>query len=734
MSRFEVYTRNCIRTFFIALLSIVACVNAQAQTVSINSGSPKALCTDSDIVISFTVSGTFNPDNIFNFELSDETGTFAPGVVIVSDTTTTSGFIKWTIPNTLTTSTNYRIRIRATNPLYVSAEDSVSIWMAPGFPHAKSNSPVCYGDSIKLTSTTDTNNNIFWSGPASFTASVPDPVRLSADTIYKGMYRVYSSKYGCKSYTDSVQVNVLKVVPSVALNTGLTDTICNGDTVNFAATPTNGGTSPSYLWQKNGVSVSSGSAYFSTSTLTDKDTIKVTMVSSAQCANPSVVTKKTLMIVKPLPVKPTASSNSPVCNTDAIALRATPSSSGATYQWRGPASYSSTLQNPTIASADSFKAGAYVVYAVLNGCVSATDTDTVVVNPSVLASVSLGFSPSDTICAGQTLTFTATPVNGGATPAYQWYRNGTLVSGVTGPTYAADTLSNGDGIICVLASSLACPRPVTVSYSTTVTVKPLPEIIGILSNSPLCSSDTLKLRAISSIGGSTFSWTGPVGFTSTQQNPVIAPIDSSRTGSYNATATYNGCVSMPANVDVSVVNVIHPSVSISVSPGTDIYENNEVTFTAVGVNTGASPIYQWKKNGFDIPGANGTTYTTSTLKDKDSISVSLISSMECASPAKVLSNRIKMHVTVYVKLVNNITLFPNPTKGVFTIKGVDTTGTQVSVTIFDAIGRQVFNHTDPISNGTFFMEANLGGMADGIYVIHVKTDAEERISRITVHH
>lgn len=729
MNIFSLY----IRSFFIALLFILNGYAASAQTVSINPGA-KALCTDSTVTISFTVSGTFNPGNIFTVELSDETGSFAPPVDIAADTTTTSGSVKWVIPSSLTLGTNYRIRIRASSPLYTSATDSVSIWMAASFPHAKSNSPVCYGDSIKITSSSDPLADVFWSGPAGFSSLVANPVILNADTINKGHYRVYASWYGCKSYPDSVLVNVLKVVPSVSINTGLTDTICNGTTVNFVATPSSGGTSPSYTWQKNGVMISSGSGYYSTSSLSNNDTIKVIMVSNAQCANPALVTNKTLMIVKPLPARSIASSNSPVCSTDAIALRASPSSSGATFHWTGPVGYTSALQNPTIASADSFKAGMYIVYAELNGCVSATDTDTVVVLPSVLPAVSLSYSPSDTICAGQTLNFTASPVNGGTAPSYKWYRNGVLVTGVTGNTYAADTLSNGDGIVCVLASSLTCPRPVTVSYSTTITVKPLPQIIGILANGPLCSSDTLKLSATSSLSGSDYSWTGPSGFSSPLQYPVIAPIDSSRSGTYTARASLNGCISAPATVDVSVANVVHPTANITVYPGTVVFANGEVTFTATATQTGSLPVYQWKKNGFDIAGANGTTYTTSNFRDNDSFTVALISSLPCAFPAKAISNSITMHVTEPIKLVNNITLFPNPTKGSFIIKGVDTTGTKVEVSIFSVVGKLVYSKTTAIVNGTFYQEVDLGGVADGMYMIHVKTDAEEKITRITIHH
>jgi hypothetical protein len=135
--------------------------------------------------------------------------------------------------------------------------------------------------------------------------------------------------------------------------------------------------------------------------------------------------------------------------------------------------------------------------------------------------VSIASSPAavlgvTTICAGTSVTFTATPTNGGGSPTYQWKLNGGNV-GTNSVTYSNSALTNTDVVTCEMTSNAACPTAATVTSNTiTMTVNALVTPAVSIVSSPaavagvttICSGTTVTFTPTPTNGGAspTYNW------------------------------------------------------------------------------------------------------------------------------------------------------------------------------------------------------------------------------------
>ena len=110
-----------------------------------------------------------------------------------------------------------------------------------------------------------------------------------------------------------------------------------------------------------------------------------------------------------------------------------------------------------------------------NPCMQVASRTIVVVNSSTnnaQPSVSISAS-STTICAGASVTFTATPTNAGAAPIYQWQVNGVNV-GTNSPVFTTTVLSNNAQVKVLLTNTTTCnPNSTATSNTITMTINPI---------------------------------------------------------------------------------------------------------------------------------------------------------------------------------------------------------------------------------------------------------------------
>lgn len=406
---------------------------------------------------------------------------------------------------------------------------------------------LCAGNSATVSMSSYTGTIQWQSGPSSSgpftniagaTASVVTSPTLSANTCFKAVVT------GCGTTLNSNTVCVtVNPNPTVTVNSA---TICAGSTANLTA---NGATS--YAWSAGATSTGVNTANASPATTTSYTVTGTT----AGCTGTAVST----VSVNPMPV-PTATNNSPVCQGGALNLGA---GGGGTYQWSGPNSFNSTLQNPSIASTTTLDAGVYTVTVNLNGCISSAATTVTVTVPTTSA------SNTGPYCEGATI-----QLNCPAAISYTWTGPGGFTSNLQNPTLPA-TSSTLTGVYTLLASVGGC----NASATTSVLVNPLPVPVA-TNNSPVCENQPTNFTGS---GGTTYTWTGPGSFNTNTQNPSFPFSQPSQSGLYTLTVKdANGCVNST-------------TVNLLVNPLPVITVNNPVLCENSAINLGATggTGYQW---------------------------------------------------------------------------------------------------------------------------------------------
>ena len=445
------------------------------------------------------------------------------------------------------------------------------------------------------------------------------------------------------------------LVPSVVIGT-TSNTICGSSAV-FTTTITNGGSTPAYQWKKNGINVGSNISSYSPTSLISGDIISCELTSNAACTSPlTVLSNSVTMTVNPA-LTPAVSISSDlgntICSGSLITFSATPVNGGSTpaYQWKKNGTNVSTGTTYTVSSL----VNSDVISCVLTSnalCASpttaASNSITMTVNTLLTPAVSITSDLGNTICSGSLVTFSATPLNGGSTPAYQWKKNGTNIA--TGATYTISNLVNSDVISCVLTSNASCANPLSVtsnSITFTVTNVLVPSVIIGTANSTICGSSAVFTATITN-GGSTpvYQWKKN-GVNVGSNISTYSPTSLNTNDIISCILTSNAACASPLtaqsnSITITVNPVQVPSVSITSDLGNTICSGSTVTFSATPVNGGSGPLYQWKKNGVNV--ATGTVYTISNLLNSDAISCVLTSNVLCANPTVISSNTITITV------------------------------------------------------------------------------------------
>lgn len=310
--------------------------------------------------------------------------------------------------------------------------------------------------------------------------------------------------------------------------------------------------------------------------------------------------------------------------------------------------WSSSNVNVTIGSTSGSATGISTGTSVISyisgvGCiVTATQT----VDPLPLA-----ISGGASVCVGSSV------IQSDATPGGVWSLSN-AVADIGSASGSVIGLSMGSTIVTY-------SLPTSCFITRSLTVDPLPGRYSVTGGGSFCAGDTgVHIGMTLSFPGTIYQLynaSAPTG------SPIIgsgAPIDF---GLFTAPGTYtilasniSGCSDTMSGVStVSVIPTVVPAVSISSSTTDTVCAGTIVTFTALPLNGGTLPLFNWLINGVST-GSSGSvfSYTPST---GDVIKTILTSNATCAAPDTASSF---VHMTVLASGTPTISISALPSANV----------------------------------------------------------------------
>ncbi|MBL7829211.1 MAG: gliding motility-associated C-terminal domain-containing protein [Saprospiraceae bacterium] len=282
-----------------------------------------------------------------------------------------------------------------------------------------------------------------------------------------------------------------------------------------------------------------------------------------------------------------------VCEGDTLFLYANPPQPGLfTYQWSGPAGFTSTDQNPIRTNTQSNFQGLYSVTITGVGC-AASGGVTVNFNSLVIPTITVSGGNGINFCTGQNVVLN-TP-SAGANVMYQWYQNTmpapTLIATTPLPTYTLSNLLPGQYQFFVKVKIGDCVSPNSLVITVNMNARPVASVID--DHIVVCEGEMITLGTTVTGSGILYNWQGP-GFNSTDQYPIVSNSASQANVGIYTLCTANqtsGCISNPcASV---MVDVQYTPAKPQIVGNVNICVGDDVNLLAS--LSGPVTLYHWEK-------------------------------------------------------------------------------------------------------------------------------------------
>lgn len=312
---------------------------------------------------------------------------------------------------------------------------------APDFVSSLSSS--CSGQAVSFTDIS-TNAPTSWAwtftdGTTTLTDTAQNPTVTFATAGTYSVTLTATNSFGSNTVTvnNYITVNQAPATPNATSNSPL----CSGQVINFGTSAVAGAT---YAWTGPVAYNSALQNPTRPAAPALAGTYSITVTLNGCTSAPGTVT----VVVNPNPSTPAVTSNSPVCAGNTLNLNG-PTVANATYNWSGPNSFTSSTQNNSIPAATTAMAGTYSLSVTVNGCNSVAGTSTVVIGTTT--------PPTPTI------SISGVALISSAAGGYQWYLNGTVITGATSQLYTPTQ----SGVYTVITTVGGCPSAASAGLNIT---------------------------------------------------------------------------------------------------------------------------------------------------------------------------------------------------------------------------------------------------------------------------
>lgn len=640
---------------------------AIAPTITAQSNGQQ-VCTNDNAT--FTV--TSSPANTFTWEVNTGSGWNAVNNSLQYIGANTSSLL---IMNCTLSMNGYQYRCKVSNQTNDVYSSAMTLSVGAGATSSISitttgSNTICANQSITFTS------NVINGGPTPiynwYINSIAQNLN-SPSATFSGLSNgdivscqlTTSSSCALPAITMSNAIGVVvnpMLTPTISITANPGNSICVGGSATFTATTTFGGSSPIYQWKKNGSNVGTNSSTYTDNALVNGNTISCELTSSEICKTATSVISNVITMTVSNPVTPSvtiaANTGTTICAGVNVIYTATPINGGSSpmYQWLKNGlpvgTNAATYNDNALVNGDIISCVLTSAIACVTVVGDTSNTITMTVNPTLTPSATISVSPSDTLCAGTNATFTSVVTNAGSSISYLWKKNG-LATLSTASTFTTNGLSNGDVVTLIINTSPLCASTTTdTSNAITMTIyNNVTPGISITANpgNTICTGTSVTFTATTSFGGTTpmYQWKkngNPVGTNTTTYTDAGLLNGDIITCELTSNASCASVLNVVSNSMAIMVNSsVNPSITISATPGTSVCDGTQVTFLASTLFGGASPMYQWKKNGSNV-GSNSSSYIATGLVNGDIITCDLTSSLACALPTTLVSNALTMTI------------------------------------------------------------------------------------------